>query len=224
MFALALTAPRCARMALLAGAVCASTAHATVVALDPTHTLDLQAVVATASTPSFDIGATRYDNWIAALSGLPPSIQLAQGDLVWATITLDTPLTVPTTVGFTSFAFGLQGDIGGDTATSGSMDFYLGDSRVTTWSSTGGSTGTSGAVITSFSLSSPNNPAMTFDKVVAIFTIDTLAAPTGSFINQPTSAYLQYQLQSPVPEPASLAMLLLGLAAVGAAARRRQQG
>lgn len=226
MFDLALTAPLCARMArmaLLASALCAGTAHATF-ALVPTHTLDLQGVVATASTPSFDIGATRYDNWIAELSGLPASIQLAQGDLVWATITLDAPLTVPTSAGLTSFAFGLQGNIGGDTETNGVMAFYLAGNLVTTWSSTGGTTGTSDAVITGFSLVSPDNPAMTFDKVVSNFTINTLAAPAGVFSNQPTSAFLQYQLQSPVPEPASLAMLLLGLAAVGAAARRRQQG
>lgn len=187
-----------------------------------TFDLDLSGVVANGSFSSQEIGPTHFDQWFLSLSGLDASnaINVSQGDTINATITLDQAFTIPASVQATTFTFFLFGSAFPpiNTGATGTTDFFL-----------GGGQGPHGATITTtccqlattVGFVPPDNGAITFDKVVSSFTIDTLGQPVtldGSAIS--------YTLFSPiagVPEPASWTLLLVGFGGLGATLRSKRR-
>ena len=189
------------------------------------YNLNLTGTVANGSTSFQIIGPTRYDQWVLSLDGLDElsAITVEQGDTINATVTLDQLFTVPGSVDLTVFGlfFGGGAFPGGDTAFTGSLDFYDGLTLVKSGS---GSTGTSGQLANTAAFFPPDNGAFSFDSFQSSFVIDTLSAPA-----RLTYSLASYTLFSPsgaaaVPEPASWAMMIAGFGGVGALLRRRRGG
>lgn len=165
------------------------------------------------------IGNTRYDQWFLQLDGLDANaaFSVSQGDSITATITLDQSLTVPASVDFTTLLLIFQGTgfAGDSVASSGSLDLSnLGSlvvNRVQSASS-------SGQLPAGTGFGPPDNTAITFDSMVWTLSIDTLSQPANL-----DHALFYYTLFSPaVPEPATYALMLLGVGALGGLAKRRQ--
>ena len=187
-----------------------------------TFDLELSGVVANGSFSSQEIGPTHFDQWFLSLSGLDAgnAITVSQGDTINATVTLDQPFTIPASAQITSFTLFLFGSAfpSIDTGTSGTTDFFLGGVQGPHGAA---STGTCCQLANSVDFFPPDNGAITFDKVVSSFTIDSLGQPVtldGSAIS--------YTLFSPiagVPEPAGWALMLLGFGGLGATLRSKRR-
>ncbi len=177
-----------------------------------TFTLDLTGTVANGSFSSQDFGGFHFDQWVLGLDGLVP-FTAVQGDTVNATITLDTPFTIPASVVRTFVGFFLGGPSfpAGDVSTSATTSFFLGVDPGPTGSS-GCSTSTQIAACVDFF--PPDNGDITFDSVTFNFTIDTLGGPADLDF-----ATMSYSRVSELPEPGT--MLLTGMGLLGLAARRR---
>jgi hypothetical protein len=183
--------------------------------------LNLTATVSEMTTYSFDSGGTHFDQYVIQLHDLPTGLTVAVGDSITATITLDQSFTVPGSVDLTSFVFAMWSSTfpAGDTGTAGSVDFS--NAGVSVLGGSGSST-TSSQISSAFTFFPPDNGAITFDKVVNTFTIDTLAQAAD--IEQ---AQMYFTLFSPaVPEPQTYALMAAGLCLLGVSVRRRktQQG
>lgn len=185
-----------------------------------THILNLNGIVSSGSTATVVSGPTQFDFFTIGLSGFTP-LTLAVGDEVQATVTLDTPLTMPSApLGNFVRLFLQDGSFSGtSTSTSGSLDLFNGGSSV---GSGGSGASTSSAVVSAFF--NFGGSSLTYDTVQTTFTIDSLSAPT----LEVDRASLDYVLLSPapiaaVPEPATWGMMLLGFALIGSTLRRRDR-
>ena len=182
-------------------------------------TLDLTADPTTGSYSHFTVGATRYDNYYLALSGLDATnaFTVAQGDTLTENITFAPALTVPASQTFTFFSLGLTGSTFPveDTAVTGTTTFY--DNGVI--DRLGATTATTSTQLVNATVEGiPFNYAWTFDTLTSAWHIDTLATPATL-----DRAYVSYQLSSAaVPEPATWALLVAGFGVVGLQARRRR--
>lgn len=195
-----------------------------------TFDVSLSGLVANATTASFDVGTTHFDQWILALSldsSTPSPLEVTQGDTINANITLDGPVTVPTSVTLTSFLFGMSGASfpSGDTGTSGSTDFFLSGSPIKSGT---GTTSSSGWVPNGVVFFPPDNGSFTFDSLVSTYTLDTFTSlgVATTILDNATMYYTLFSPASvpptPAPEPETGALLLAGLGILGMAARRRK--
>jgi hypothetical protein len=188
------------------------------------HNINLSGVVADGFYhPPFTIGATTFSQWSIGLSGLDGmnTLEVAQGDIVNVTVTLDQLFTVPASGILTSFGLGLGGQVFpvGDTATANNVfDFFNGMALVKSGNS--GSVTSSGQIPAVVIFFPPDNTAFSFDSLFASFEISDLSAPA-------TLDYsvMSYTLFNPaaVPEPTTWAMMIIGFGGVGALMRRRRR-
>jgi len=167
-----------------------------------------------------DFGGLHFDIYSLALTGLDNSnaITVVQGDTISSTITLSSAYTIPLSSVRTDILQYLTnpGFISGNTAVSGTFNFYNGAALVNSFNYTSTSSGLLSAFAAVFP---PSNGAFTFTSLTNALTIDTLTG--AGTINH---SEFSYALVSPaaVPEPASWALLTGGFALVGVAARRRR--
>lgn len=175
--------------------------------------------------PSFDCCGFHVDPSFLPLTGLDGtnSILVSQGDLFTVTVTLDGSLTIPASVtrtdvtllltgsAFPSENTGLENEVV-DFTNLGSEVLHI-DSESTT---------TSSQLAVFNPLFPPNNGALTFDKIVYSFDVQTLgqsATLDGASLNFNVLA-----ASVAVPEPSAWALMLVGFGGLGAVlrARRRQ--
>ena len=199
-------------LAAVTVAVCAfqaAAAHATV------FDENLSGNVADFQTSTFD----GVQDFYLPLSGLT-SIDVAQGDEIDSTITLDQAYTLGTDTGHTNILEYLTGSAfpSEDTGVSYTFTFYDTGSVVNTFS---GTSTTSDALSSYAAVFPPFNGAFTFDTVTVSTTVTDLAQ--GATLD---GAALDLQLVpavSAAPEPASWALMMLGVGSVGVALRTRRR-
>lgn len=199
-------------------AVAATVALASWGAQATSYVYGLSGALADAQVSTFDNGGTRFDQWHLPLTGLDAGNEaiVQAGDTFRALITLDAPLTVPTSgnLTFYTFALGGSGFDGNSVGTSGQFSLKLAG---VTLAGSSSNCGTSSQIAFCWVFLPPANATITFDEVLMDINIDTLAVP--ATVN---SASFNYSLFSPsaVPEPMSSSLLLAGLA--GLAWKRRR--
>jgi len=164
-----------------------------------------------------------YNQFLLFLSGLDSSnaITVSQGDIISATVTLDSPFTTPASTGFTDYNLFLFGSAfpPQNTGTgNGTFTLFNGGFQVASF---GIGATTSDQIAGAGDLFPPNTGALTFDSFTSVFEITDLATPAtldgaGLLVSaaDPTSA---------APEPATWAMMVGGFGAIGFALRRRHK-
>lgn len=181
------------------------------------HIPDLTGTVSEASSGSLSFAGDTFQYWNLTLNGLVP-ITLVQGDIVRATVRLDQTLTVPGTnemyIGFNLFRGNGSIPPLNPVSTSGTMTFNPGGVAQFGPVPTG-----CGNCLSSIAFLGATN-AVSFGSLYTEFTINTLTDPDYLI----DGASISYQLRDPisaVPEPATWAMMIVGLSVAGAALRRR---
>ena len=185
-------------------------------------TLTLTGNVADFTQSQQDFGGLHFDDHFLALSGLDASnaITVAQGDTIGATVTLDTAYTIPASMVRTDLLQYFFGNAfpNENTGVTGTFNFFDGATLVRTFGY--GST-TSGQLASFAAVFPPDNIAFTFDSFTNDLTITDLVTPATL-----DRSSFRYSLVSggstTVPEPATWALMLAGLGAVGGVMRRRQ--
>lgn len=182
-----------------------------------TFELSLSGTVGGFSQTSFDSGAAHYDSFYQALTGVDAShaIMVSQGDIIDATVTLDGLYVIPASQNHTDILLYLLGSAfpALSTSNSGTFTFYNGAHQVAEF----GFVSTTANQLSSYAaLFSPSNGPLGFDSFTDKVTIDALGVSATL-----DGAALSYALVS-VPEPATWALLILGLGIVGVAQRRRR--
>jgi len=191
------------------GAGAASQSHATA------FTLSLTGDPTTFTETQFISGSSAYDQFSMGLSGLDATnaITVSQGDTISSTVTLTSAYTIGTASGHTDilqFFFG-EGFPSENTGVDGTFNFYDGASLVATF---GYSSTTSSSLASYTANFPPGNPAFTFDSFTNDLTINDLA--TSATLD---NSSFSYALVTPVPEPATWVMMMLGVGAAGLALR-----
>ena len=148
----------------LAAALCV----ATVSTQATTHGLTLAGIIGDGVSSSYDFNTTHYDQWSLGLSGLDSgnAINVDVGDVINATITFDSSLTIPASIDLTWVELSLRGSSfpHGDTATgNGEITFFNGS--VAGITATGGNCSTMDSFPICWTWSPPDNGPITFDKV-----------------------------------------------------------
>lgn len=192
----------------------AALALGTVPAQATVFNLNLTGTIAGFSFSAFNSGVTHYDQ--ASLNLNPfTSFAVAQGDTVNTTLTLNAPITIPASVQYTQVALSFTGPgFAGNTSVTGPTTFFSGVNQVATDTET---TLTSAQLVNSALFFPPNNTSLTFDSLTSSFIINTLAAS-----QLLSTATIGYTLASPVPEPVSSSLLLVGLGGLVPLLRRRR--
>jgi len=200
--------------AVTAATVCAFSAG---FAQAESYTLELAGDAANLTTDSFVSGANQVSLSSLVLDGFLAPIDLEQGDMLSATVTiLGGPLVVPASP-FQFFGFEVRGpddpqfdtSPGAKSVWAVTVSFFLG--AVLVDSSASGCSNCSFAAV----FRTPG-ASFSFDRIQVEGTFENLTSPYTI-----SSAEFRYQLSQPVPEPATWAMWLAGLGLAGAAARRR---
>jgi hypothetical protein len=185
-----------------------------------TFDLSLSGTTAGFSETPFDFGGTHFDSFFLPLTGLDATnaITVSQGDVINATVTLDGSYTVPASQIRTDLLLYLFGSSfpAENTGVDGTMTFFNGGAVVASF---GFSSTTSSQLSAFAALFPPNNGAITFDSFTDNLTITALATP--AILD---SAAFNYDLlSSAAPEPASWALMMLGVGGMGACLRTRRR-
>ncbi len=176
--------------------------------------------------PSQSLSPTvQQDFWGMTLEPFP-SFQIAAGDDVEATVTLiNGPYTLPAASPLPGsyrvvrlFFFGDDLAPLDPVGTQGGLELFLQGNSVLLL--TGQGCGTSTALAACASWGAPDIGPLTFDSVKFTFHIDRLNGVNPVMVE---SAYFDTVISTPVPEVSTWALLGVGLAVVGSAARRRRE-
>jgi hypothetical protein len=195
--------------------------------------LNLSGTVSDGTYSSYDWNTTHYDTWWLNLSGLDSSnaISVAVGDTVNATITLDHSFTIPSSVDQTWIELSLSNSNGGfpagDTGTTNdTVAFFNGG--VAGPSGTGSNCSSNGFFPSCNLFYGPSYPSITFDQVIMSFDVEkfgTMAPGETATLDSAQFGYYLFspaQVVSPVSEPETYSMILVGLGLLGVMARRRK--
>ena len=205
-------------------AAAAAVAFAAGAAQATVYDLNLTGVTGDTFVFTQDVPGAHLDRGLLSLSGLDAmnTLTVEQGDEIHATVSFDTPFTVPASVDLTSFVFLLSSaDFpGGLTSVLGSTSFFLGGMLVKDGLGGGDTTGQLANGVAYFP---PNNTAFTFDSFTSNFTIDVLSAPVA--LDNSTILYTLFTNVAVVgvPEPGTWAMMLLGFGGLGSVLRARRR-
>lgn len=205
---------------LLGGAL-ALGALAAAPAQSASFVVDLTGNVAGFSNFQQDFGGLHFNSYFLSLSGLDSgnAITVAQGDDIFATVTLDALYTIPASQVRTDlllYFFG-SGFSGGPTAVDGTFNFYDGTTLVGSY---GYSSWTSSQLSSFAVLFPPANGAFSFDSFTTSVNITLLDAP--ATLDQSAFSYSLVSDIRAVPEPASWALMIGGFTLIGTAMRRRR--
>jgi len=158
-----------------------------------TYDLTLSGIVADAGSGS----GPGYVNGYLSLSSVSLPITVSQGDIIDATVTLDTPYTIPASGTSTSFVFYLEGS---------SFPTESTESQGTISFSDGGTPGLNSGPQTSFTGNQlalafvfPTTASITFDSFTADLTVTGLGEP--ATLDGASFAYYAFSPSAPVPEP-----------------------
>ena len=208
----------------LAAAAIAATFAISAPASAAIYALDLTGSVANAQYGSFVSGGQQYNTAVLDVgtgTGLPFTV--SAGDEIQVNLTLDGPFTVPGASGYQFFGVNFVNSGGANPvflpsppapeATTGTISFSGGTGAAL------GSLGTNCGNCLTALLGRPSGSGFTFTGLYAdTFVGDpTLAAPFT--VDDVT---ISYQVNSAVPEPATWAMMLAGLAGLGMVMRWRR--
>jgi hypothetical protein len=189
-------------------------------------TLSAAVVTSGDNPPFFGQPGSHYTNWELALSGLDSSnsFSVAVGDTINVTIQLDHSFLFPAPpVSFQSFTFWLKGSpsaIGFNTTTEVNLTPLNGANAGPTYSSTGCGAGSSVGASPFLCASAfySNISPIQFDSLLLSMQVISLTSP---FVVNGT--YFSWNLQTPVPEAPTLALMLLGMSLVlGATSCKRK--
>lgn len=160
---------------------------------------------------------TVFDFWSLSLDPFA-AFTINPGESFVATVSLDGAYTLPAATGnrfIRLFLYGPDLDTTGSTGTQGGVDLYFGADLVAGFPGQGCLT--SASVASCVSLAAPGSTALTFDKAVFTFTVDTLDMPRTA-----STAVFDTVVTTPVPEAQTWALLTAGLALLGALGHRRR--
>jgi hypothetical protein len=200
-----------AAAAVLSGAIASASQAAT-------FTLDLTGDPSTFNAFQFNFNHLHYDEFSMPLSGLDGAnaITVSQGDTINSTVTLTAPYTIGTDTGHTDILQFLTGTTfpNEGTGVSGTFNFYDGANLVASF---GYFSTTSDALASYAAVFPPNNGAFTFTSFTNSAVVASL--PTPATLD---GSSFTYALANTVPEPATWAMMLVGVAGLGMTMRSRR--
>ncbi len=190
----------------------AGAAHATA------YTTTQTGAVADFQASQFTFGGNHYDRFLLPLSGLDSSnaFTVSQGDTIDATVRLDGLYTIPTSQLYTNVLQIFTGSTfpSENTGVDGTFTFYNGGSAVASFNYFSTTSGSLASYAANFP---PGNGAFTFDSFTNAVHINDLVTPATL-----DGGYFFYDLvSSAAPEPATWAMMLVGLGLAGGALRAR---
>jgi hypothetical protein len=184
-----------------------------------TYDLTLNGDVSNVSESTFPFNGQTYQQYVLGLTGLDSSdpVTVSQGDMIDVTVNLSAPYTIPASQAHTDFLLNLTGSSfpSENTGVSGTFDLY--DQGILVAEFGYGST-TSNSLSNYAALLPPNNIAYQFTSFTDDFTITDLM--TSATLDGSDFTYAL--VSNGVPEPASWAMMLLGVAAIGGMSRARR--
>ena len=184
-----------------------------------TFSLSLSGDPTNFSESNFIFNNESYDRFYLTLDGLNAgnAITVSQGDEIDSTVTLSSLYTIGTAPGHTNILEIRSGSSfpSENTAGNGTFTFFNGADVVATFNYSSSTSGQLAAYAANFP---PNNPAFTFDSFTNNFTITDLA--TSATLDG--SAFF-YDLTTPVPEPTTWAMMMVGVGAAGLMLRAGQR-
>ncbi len=181
-----------------------------------THNLNLAGVTANSTTFETVINGMALTYWRLNLEGLNDqnSFLASPGDKITATISFDKSIALTPATDTNKLSIALRGLGSGSTPsnTVGTMTLSNNGVVVVTWSGNC----FSGTITACAAL--PQDMSIVFDKIESSFDLASISNPYTV-----TSVGLEYfRMTAAVPEPESYALMLGGLAGVGAAIRRRR--
>ena len=184
-------------------------AHATV------FDLALSGIVADAGSGS----GPGYVNGYLSLSSVSLPITVSQGDIIDATVTLDTPYTIPASGTSTSFVFYLEGSSfpTENTGAHGTISFFSGGTSGTNLLNSGPLDNTTSNQL-ALAFAFPTTASITFDSFTADLSVTTLGQT--ATLDSAQFTYFLFSPSAPVPIPGALLLFGPGLAGLAVIRRR----